>query len=397
MSTITIHDPSGSHAFSNLLVHRDLTGAEAVRVNSRLIEARGSNGHTWQVRGDFSAVSPDQRNVTSITLLQNGEIVASVRDFSLSYNQLRTYSPVQVAQFLFESDDRVVSRSSADERWNTSLGNDRIELNRGNDTVDGGSGTDTFILRSSFSEVEITRNGQGIEVSSEWGTDQLRNVEILALDDRVINLNADLPGTDPEPEEPEEPAEPTPGTTGADYLEGGGSNDMFLGLQGDDEIQLRGGDDLARGGAGNDVIFGGDGADQILGNRGRDSLYGGDGDDRLLGHGGADYLDGGDASDTLRGGKGKDTLRGNDGDDRLAGGAGRDIFVFRSGDGNDTITDFELAQDRISIETGARQMTDLSFEQDGQDVVISFDDVSLRILDTNQNALLEAELFIFGG
>ncbi|MDE4132125.1 calcium-binding protein [Phaeobacter sp. QD34_3] len=397
MSTITIHDPSGSHVFSDLFVHSDLVDAVTVRVNSDTIEIRGSNGHVWRVVGDFPEIVPYDMSVTSITLLQNGERVASVQGFSLGYFELIAYNPVQLESFFFESDDRIVSHSTAGEYWETSLGNDRIELNRGNDTVDGGSGTDTFILRSSFSEVEITRNGQGIEVSSEWGTDQLRNVEILALDDRVINLNADLPGTDPEPEEPEEPAEPTPGTTGADYLEGGGSNDMFLGLQGDDEIQLRGGDDLARGGAGNDVIFGGDGADQILGNRGRDSLYGGDGDDRLLGHGGADYLDGGDASDTLRGGKGKDTLRGNDGDDRLAGGAGRDVFVFRSGDGNDTITDFELAQDRISIETGARQMTDLSFEQDGQDVVISFDDVSLRILDTNQGALLDAELFIFGG
>jgi Bacterial Ig domain/FG-GAP repeat/RTX calcium-binding nonapeptide repeat (4 copies) len=60
----------------------------------------------------------------------------------------------------------------------------------------------------------------------------------------------------------------------------------------------------------------------ITGNNGNDNISAGDGDDNISGNGG------------------NDTIAGNGGNDTISGGNGNDTFVFKEGDGNDTITDF---------------------------------------------------------
>lgn len=54
-------------------------------------------------------------------------------------------------------------------------------------------------------------------------------------------------------------------------------------------------------------------------------------------------VDAGIGNDVVVGGAGADTLRGGLGDDTLTGGLARDTFVFRAGDGADTVTDFNAA------------------------------------------------------
>jgi Ca2+-binding RTX toxin-like protein len=192
-----------------------------------------------------------------------------------------------------------------------------------------------------------------------------------------------------------EPAAVLDGTTGRDRLGGTGGADLIRGLAGDDRIAGRNGgdtleggsgDDVLDGGLGNDGLRGGEGADALDGGDGDDGLAGGDGDDILAGGAGRDILDGdadddriagGDGgdrisgatgndrmqgqagSDTLKGGAGADRiagggsadrLQGGDGDDTLGGGGGADAFVFRSDErGDDTISDFDAALDRIEL------------------------------------------------
>jgi Ca2+-binding RTX toxin-like protein len=62
-------------------------------------------------------------------------------------------------------------------------------------------------------------------------------------------------------------------------------------------------------------------------------LTGSDRNDILMGEGGNDVLNGGEGNDVLVGGKDNDTLK---------GGTGSDIYVYKSGDGADTITDMDL-------------------------------------------------------
>ena len=106
----------------------------------------------------------------------------------------------------------------------------------------------------------------------------------------------------------------------------GGGNDVF------DTRYYNSGVDNVDGGSGNDRIWTGAGDDIILGGSGNDRLYGERGDDMIDGGAGRDILYGGSGEDVLMGGAGRDTL---------TGGWGDDTFVYRTGDGRDTITDFD--------------------------------------------------------
>jgi Ca2+-binding RTX toxin-like protein len=99
-------------------------------------------------------------------------------------------------------------------------------------------------------------------------------------------------------------------------------------------------DDYAFAYTGNDTLYGEGGNDHLLGQAGRDALVGGSGKDTLTGGAGADRLFGGYDSDVLRG---------NSGDDFLKGEGGADFFDFRSGDGRDTINDWDDGTDRIRL------------------------------------------------
>jgi len=101
--------------------------------------------------------------------------------------------------------------------------------------------------------------------------------------------------------------------------------------------------DILTGTEGNDILIGGRGNDSLIGNAGNDTLIGGNGTDFLVGSAGNDLLDGGNGNDTLTGGLGTDTL---------TDGNGQDIFVFASGEGIDTITDFKLGTDQIGLAEG---------------------------------------------
>ncbi len=73
-------------------------------------------------------------------------------------------------------------------------------------------------------------------------------------------------------------------------------------------------------------------------------------DNIQLGPAGEHTQIGGDGNDTLIGGDGNDTLIGGDGDDTLTGGPGADTFVFNdTGEGIDTITDFDAQQDLLDF------------------------------------------------
>ena len=211
------------------------------------------------------------------------------------------------------------------------------------------------------------------------------------------------------------------GNTGNNRLEGLGAADELRGLAGDDTIDGdagadrlfgNGGADRLVGGAGDDLIRGGGGADTVIGNSGQDRLLSGGGDDLVKGGGGADVIksggggdrvkaggggdsvDGGGGADRLEGGGGNDTLTGGRGDDELKGGGGRDVFRFKTGDGDDTILDFQQGRDRIEITAGANDFGDLTIRQSDADVLISFANNQITVETDNAGAFTAAD-FIF--
>jgi Ca2+-binding RTX toxin-like protein len=79
------------------------------------------------------------------------------------------------------------------------------------------------------------------------------------------------------------------------------------------------------------------GAETLNGTIDTDVILGRAGNDTINAGFGNDYLSGGAGNDTLFGNGDNDILAGGSGDDLLLGGLGLDTYVFRPGDGNDTI------------------------------------------------------------
>ena len=119
---------------------------------------------------------------------------------------------------------------------------------------------------------------------------------------------------------------------------------------------------------------------------------GGSATDMLYGHGGNDTLDGAGGNDVLNGGAGNDTL---------TGGAGDDRFVFRFGDGLDTITDFapgNSSGDLIDLHGyGVTSFTALQafMTQQGADTVIAFDGQNQILLHNVTMSALGSGDFVF--
>ena len=192
---------------------------------------------------------------------------------------------------------------------------------------------------------------------------------------------------------------------GSDYVSGGAGDDVISGEAGADTLGGGAGDDTLLGGIGNDKLYGGTGDDFLLGGAGNDYLDGGSGNDVLASLSGGDTLVGGAGNDSLSGvnsvslptdtdwqtddvgvrlldqfgadlsptqvdrlgrainnhdaatdpsdlygGDGNDVLFGDKGD-ILTGGAGKDDFgVYHvTGDDPVTITDYHLADDKLTI------------------------------------------------
>ncbi len=187
------------------------------------------------------------------------------------------------------------------------------------------------------------------------------------------------------------------GEAGDDTIRGGGGNDTIDGGDGQDFIYGELGDDTLAGGADQDIFFFENdwGTDTVLGGStvttGTDfdtlnfssvftpinvtftgaeagtvtegantvtfedieGIVGGSADDTI--DASADsyglLLRGGGGADTITGGSGDDTLIGETGDDTITTGAGYDTVIFSDGDGNDTITDFDLGDDDLDGST----------------------------------------------
>ncbi|HEY8577188.1 MAG TPA: calcium-binding protein [Devosia sp.] len=177
-------------------------------------------------------------------------------------------------------------------------GRDSMQGDAGADIMIGGLGDDSYKL-SDAQDVIVEDAGEGIDqVTSNLASYTLgANLENLMLNWSSGNSTGI-------------------GNSLANRISGNEGNNILSGEDGNDSLDGSYGDDTLMGGAGNDILQGSRGMDILKGGTGIDTLTGGDGDDILEGGTDTDY-------------------------DWLSGGSGNDIFVFRLGDGNDGISDFE--------------------------------------------------------
>lgn len=127
-----------------------------------------------------------------------------------------------------------------------------------------------------------------------------------------------------------------------------------------------------------DVINGQDGNDVLKGLSGDDTLRGDEGNDVLLGDAG---------SDRLVGGNGDDSLVGGSGNNHYYGGQGRDRFVLNLDSELDTIYDFQLGEDWLSLEDELSSVQ-VSLTQQGNSTFLSINNQVQAILMNTQAASL---------
>lgn len=147
---------------------------------------------------------------------------------------------------------------------------------------------------------------------------------------------------------------------------------------GDDKLDGTDNADTLRGYQGNDTLTGGAGDDLLMGNQGDDKLYGETGNDTLLGN---------EGNDLLSGGAGNDTLIGGQGNDRLEGGEGSDTYLYRKGDGNDTIVNIDPAQNKTdTLKFEGINASDAVVTRRDDNLIISLKDGSKVIVESYFNA-----------
>lgn len=197
---------------------------------------------------------------------------------------------------------------------------------------------------------------------------------------------------------------------------------------------------IVEGGAGDDTLHGTDRSEKIDGGAGADGMHGGAGDDSYYVDNAGDRVveAAGQGTDEIRstlartelpdnvenltllsngnqtgignaldnrivGGTGDDVLDGGAGKDVLRGGSGDDSFVMRSGNGRDTIVDFQGgagAGDVVRLESySLRSFADVqgALEQYGKDAVLNLPGDDVLTFTNRKVESFAADDFTFGG
>ena len=112
---------------------------------------------------------------------------------------------------------------------------------------------------------------------------------------------------------------------------GSSNDDILYGTAQSELIKGKAGDDILYGNGGNDTLAGGKGDDIIYGSLDKEIIKGRAGNDLIYANGGDDYINSGAGDDTIWLGQGSATI------------------VLRSGQGFDTINNFQLGETRIKV------------------------------------------------
>lgn len=141
------------------------------------------------------------------------------------------------------------------------------------------------------------------------------------------------------------------GTSGGDVFDGAGGKDAMYGGLGDDIYMVDSSNDhgFEEADAGVDTVVSSANWQDLMTNV-ENLILTGSNNSGGAGNGSDNMLIGNEGDNTLKAGGGSDYLSGGYGNDTLTGGAGSDVFIFdHASSGRDTITDFDLAQDFISL------------------------------------------------
>ncbi|WP_417453881.1 calcium-binding protein [Kiloniella sp.] len=274
-------------------------------------------------------------------------------------------------------------------------GNDVLDGGAGDDIIDGGDGEDTIIggagndfMNGGFG-LDNFDGGEGIDTVDFTYTNAAAVIDIGAGTATFAHGSVE-------------------NFTSVENINGTRGNNTIIGDAQDNVIRGFAGNDTLKGGAGNDILDGGAGIDSFDGGEGVDTV-----DYAYTDIAGTIDLEAGQASfvngtvesltsiESVIGSTGDNTIIGNNQANVFTGLAGNDTFVFKSGLGHDTITDFVSgagSEDSIRIEGLNISTFDAVLqlaEQVGDDTVINIDDDNSITLKDVQKTALHADDFQF--
>ena len=361
-------------------------------VYDKVVEEAGHGTDTVRIK----RASDGTTELTEYALPANVEngTIAGNEYFQLTGNALaNTLTGNDAANFLEGEDGEDTLKGAG--------GADRLEGGAGDDEIYGGSESDVM---KGGGGADLLAGDAGIDLASY--TDSLAGVDVDLSSGRGFGGDAEGDTLSS--------IEQLLGSEHADRLVGNDEANELRGNGGADTLDGRGGVDTLIGGPGDDAYFvdrftdrvtelSGEGIDTVnssaffvLGaNLENLTLLGGE---ELFGYGNEldNVLRGNSASNRFTGEGGRDTLIGGGGDDTLTGGADADAFVYSTGDGTDTITDFTIADgDVIDLRgvAGVHQLSDLAVTQNGTDTVITLGS-GLILQNVVKETLTEAQ-FLF--
>ena len=387
-SNVFVFDVADAGTGSDLIGDFDL-GRDTLRLEgfsaSNVSGRDGSNGTVVTARADNGAVQEIVVAGTSWNALRANIEYAEAGSTSGSMGGSGPAEPITGTA----SNDylRVTAAGSDVEALG---GNDKLELRAAPGSVDMGAGSDTILIASSMAlSANQARNVEKFEIADgvradltaldikvdAWGTGFGSTVLSGSGDDSIRVVDN---GT-------------VDGGAGNDYLFAAGTNTTLSGGDGNDTFVVTMTPGLIDGGAGNDrvVLKGSHTLDEAdfssierwqVDSGARVSfvtftsdvtvtgpwsgseaaiIIGGSGNDTIKSNNGSDTILGGAGMDTMIGGAGDDRVGGGADSDVLTGGSGADLFIFDwidAGTGMDTIEDFEIGTDSISLE-GFREVS----------------------------------------
>ena len=179
------------------------------------------------------------------------------------------------------------------------------------------------------------------------------------------------------------------GTEADETFQGGANNDTFFGNGGQDSFFGEAGDDNLYGGNQADEINGGDDDDTLFGNEGANFLVGGDGNDTLYGGNQADNILGGAGDDTIYDNSGDDFIDSGSGFDLIRLGGGNDIVILSTGEGYDTIENYQLGMTTLK----GFDQSELSFVESGGNTEIFKGTDQLAVVRWKTKTQVEGGLF----
>ncbi len=262
----------------------------------------------------------------------------------------------------------VTSVNAALEESEVAMNVEAIIGSLGDDTVTGGAGDDTYIAGAGDDQFD---GGAGSD-TVRFGTAVVVDLDLSFV--QGVDGSLALTGI-----------ENLTGSASADTLRGNAAANVLIGGLGDDVLAGRGGADTLIGGTPgavstdfDTVDYSDDGGSVDVNLATGTAVDGGGANDTLVG---IERAIGSQFADTLIGDGGNNVLTGLGGHDVLTGGAGVDTFVTtadaagNAAFGNDTVTDFNVAQDFVSLRAfpSIRSFADVQarLTQDGADAVVT--------------------------